>query len=104
MLLRLLRRWRDKAIKAGRTIARIVVAFEAGPDGFWLACWLRAHRIKGNVIHPTSIAIAREHPQARTAAALSAGAATCNFYNHGLVPAARLDRVRTALQLAETPR
>ncbi|HYI84841.1 MAG TPA: hypothetical protein VEX11_16745, partial [Acetobacteraceae bacterium] len=33
-LLRLLRRWQDEAAKAGRTIARIAVAFEAGRDGF----------------------------------------------------------------------
>ena len=36
-LLKLLHRWRDEAIKAGRKIKRIVVAFEAGRDGFWLA-------------------------------------------------------------------
>ena len=36
-LLRLLQRWRDEAVKAGRNITRIVVAFEAGRDGFWLA-------------------------------------------------------------------
>ena len=41
-LLRLLHRWRDEATKAGRTITRIAVAFEAGRDGFWLARWLRA--------------------------------------------------------------
>ena len=33
-LLRLLRRWQDEATKAGKTIARIAVAFEAGRDGF----------------------------------------------------------------------
>ena len=37
MLLQLLYRWRDEAAKAGRVIARMVVAFEAGRDGFWLA-------------------------------------------------------------------
>ena len=34
-LLALLHRWRDEAIKAGRNIARIALAFEAGRDGFW---------------------------------------------------------------------
>ena len=33
-LLRLVERWRGEAVKAGRTIARIVLAFEAGRDGF----------------------------------------------------------------------
>src|SRR5258708_3565063 len=36
-LLKLLHRWRDEAIKAGGEIKRMVVPFEAGPDGFWLA-------------------------------------------------------------------
>ena len=36
-LVKLLHRWRDEAIKTGRKIKRIIVAFEAGRDGFWLA-------------------------------------------------------------------
>ena len=65
-LLRLLQRWRDEAAKAGRTIARIAVAFEAGRDGFWLARWLRARGIEAHVIHPTSVAVSREHRRAKT--------------------------------------
>ena len=34
-LMQLLQRWRAEAVKAGRTITRIVIAFEAGRDGFW---------------------------------------------------------------------
>ena len=44
-LLKLLHRWREEAEKAGRRIERIVVAFEAGRDGFWLARWLKARSI-----------------------------------------------------------
>ena len=40
-LLQLLQRWRNEAVKAGRVIKRLVVAYEAGRDGFWLARWLR---------------------------------------------------------------
>src|SRR5437899_3804022 len=40
-LVGLLHRWRDEAVRAGRTITRIALAFEAGRDGFWLARWLR---------------------------------------------------------------
>jgi hypothetical protein len=29
----------DKAVRAGKKIARIALAFEAGRDGFWLARW-----------------------------------------------------------------
>jgi transposase len=36
-LLGLLHRWRDEPVRAGKTIARIALAFEASRDGFWLA-------------------------------------------------------------------
>ncbi len=65
-LLGLLHRWRDEAVKAGRTIRRIAVAFEAGRDGFWLARWLRTHGIEAHVIHSSSIAVSREHRRAKT--------------------------------------
>jgi hypothetical protein len=65
-LLRLLLRWRDQATKAGGRIERMVVAFEAGRDGFWLARWLRARGIEAYVIHPTSIPVSREHRRAKT--------------------------------------
>jgi transposase len=65
-LLRLLLRWRDEAAKAGRAIARLVVAYEAGRDGFWLARWLRARGVETYVIHPTSIPVPRERKRAKT--------------------------------------
>jgi transposase len=65
-LLKLLHRWRNEAGQAGREIKRIVVAYEAGRDGFWLARWLRARSVEAHVIHPTSIAVSREHRRAKT--------------------------------------
>jgi transposase len=65
-LLNLLHRWRKEAGQAGRTIKRITVAFEAGRDGFWLARWLQARDIEAYVIHPTSVAVSREHRRAKT--------------------------------------
>ena len=65
-LLRLLHRWRDEAARAGRSVTRVAVAFEAGRDGFWLARWLRARDVEANVIHPTSIPVPREHRRAKT--------------------------------------
>jgi transposase len=65
-LLALLRRWRDEAAGAGRPITRLAVAFEAGRDGFWLARWLRARGVEAHVIHPTSVAVSREHRRAKT--------------------------------------
>jgi transposase len=65
-LLRLLQRWRDEAVKSGASIERVVVAYEAGRDGFWLARWLQAHEIEAHVIHSTSVAVSREHRRAKT--------------------------------------
>ena len=65
-LLRLLEGWREEATKAGRPIARIVLAYEAGRDGFWLARWLRARGIEAHVIHATSVAVSRAHKRAKT--------------------------------------
>ena len=59
-------RWRTEATKNGHTITRFAVAFEAGRDGFWLARWLRARGIETYVIHPTSVAVSREHRRAKT--------------------------------------
>jgi transposase len=65
-LLQLLFRWRDEAIKAGKEITRIAVAYETGRDSFWWARWLRSHGIDAHVIHATSLAISREHRRAKT--------------------------------------
>src|SRR5271154_1126984 len=65
-LLALLHRWRDEAVRAGRTVTRIAVAFEAGRDGFWLARWLEARGVEAHVIHASSVAGARGHRRAKT--------------------------------------
>ena len=65
-LLKLLHRWRNEAGQAGRQVKRIVVAYEAGRDGFWLARWLRVHGVEAYVIHAASIAVSREHRRAKT--------------------------------------
>ena len=65
-LLKLLKRWRAEAEKAGHKINRFSVAFETGRDGFWLARWLRARGIDAHVIHAASVAVSREHRRAKT--------------------------------------
>ena len=65
-LLALLHRWREESVRAGRTITRIAVAFEAGRDGFWLARWLEARGVEAHVIHPSSVAVSREHRRVKT--------------------------------------
>ena len=65
-LLCLLHRWRDEAVRAGKKITRIALAFEAGRDGVWLARWLSARGVEAHVIHPSSVAVSREHRRAKT--------------------------------------
>lgn len=65
-LLKLLLRWRTEAERKSKKIARIVVGFEAGHDGFWLARWLAGHGIEVHVIHASSVAVSREHRRAKT--------------------------------------
>src|ERR1700748_866467 len=65
-LLAVLHRWRDEAVRAGRTITRIALAFEAGRDDFWLARWLAVRGDQAHVIHASSVAVSREHRRAKT--------------------------------------
>lgn len=65
-LLALLRRWQVEAKVAGFSVSRVAVGFEAGRDGFWLARWLEANGIQACVIHPSSVAVSREHRRAKT--------------------------------------
>ncbi len=65
-LLQLLQRWREEAVRSGRQVRRIAVAYEAGRDGFWLARWLRAREIEAQVMHAASVAVSREHRRAKT--------------------------------------
>lgn len=62
----LLTRWRIEAETAGQSISRMIVAYEAGRDGFWLARWLQVRGFETHVIHPTSVAVSREHRRSKT--------------------------------------
>src|SRR5260370_41805213 len=56
-LLQLLYRWRDEAIKAGKEITRIAVAYETGRDRFWVAPCLRARGIAAHDMRAPQIAL-----------------------------------------------
>src|SRR5271155_4259222 len=65
-LLRVLERWKAEAAKAGRTIARVIVAYEAGRDGFWIARHLIERGIEVQVMQPASIPVERKGRRAKT--------------------------------------
>jgi hypothetical protein len=56
-LLKLLQRWRNEASQAGHEIKRIVIAYEAGRDGFWLARWLLGRDCEASIVQPYAFAL-----------------------------------------------
>src|SRR4051812_49823363 len=50
---------RRRAERAGKRVSRVVVAYEAGRDGFWLARWLIGRGIEVCVIQPSSVPVER---------------------------------------------
>src|ERR671921_1515784 len=57
---------RQRAGKAGKQVSRVVVAYEAGRDGFWLARWLIGRGIEAYVIQPSSVPVDRRARRAKT--------------------------------------
>lgn len=65
-LLQQIERWKAEAGRAGRTVCRTVLTYEAGRDGFWIARYLRAHGIEVQVVHPASIPVERRGRRVKT--------------------------------------
>src|SRR6201981_4089451 len=65
-LLHLLHRWGDESVRGGAPVTLMAVASYAGRDGFSLARWLEARGVEAHVIHPSSVAVSREHRRAKT--------------------------------------
>ncbi len=59
-------RWKAEAGAAGRTIKRVVLTYEAGRDGFWIARHLIAQGIEVHIMHPASIPVNRKKRRAKT--------------------------------------
>ena len=65
-LLTQLERWKAESQRAGRTVLRVVLAYEAGRDGFWIARYLQAKGIEAQVMHPPSIPVERRGRRVKT--------------------------------------
>jgi transposase len=61
-----LEQWKAQAEKAGFAIARTVLAYEAGRDGFWIARALGARGVEVHVMHPASIPVERRGKRVKT--------------------------------------
>ena len=59
-------RWTTEAGRAGRPVTRVVLTYEAGRDGFWLARDLIARGIEVHVMQPSSVAVERKKRRAKT--------------------------------------
>jgi transposase len=57
---------RRRAERAGKRVGRVVVAYEAGRDGFWLARWLIERGMEAYVIQPSSVPVDRRARRAKT--------------------------------------
>ena len=65
-LLEHLDRLRQRAERAGKRVGRVVVAYEAGRDGFWLARWRLGRGIEVSVSQPSSGPVDRRARRAKT--------------------------------------
>jgi transposase len=65
-LLKTIERWKTEATAAGKTVKRVVLTYEAGRDGFWIARYLLAREIEVHIMHPASIPVDRKHRRAKT--------------------------------------
>lgn len=59
-------RWTAQAAEAGFAVSRIVVGYEAGRDGFWIARALQEQGLEVYVLHPASIPVERRGRRAKT--------------------------------------
>jgi len=58
--------YRARAARAGRNIDRVVLVYEAGYSGFWLARWLARHDVDTFVIQPSSVPVDRRARRAKS--------------------------------------
>ena len=65
-VVRALEQLKAESAKAGFQAARLVVGYEAGRDGFWIARALQQVGIEVYVMHPASIAVERRGKRAKT--------------------------------------
>jgi transposase len=65
-VVRALEQAKGESAKARFEVARIVVGFESGRDGFWIARALQQRGLEVHVMHAASIAVERRGKRAKT--------------------------------------
>lgn len=65
-VLDMLKSLKEESARVGETITRVVVCYEAGRDGFWIARELASHGIEAYVVQPSSIPVERRFRRSKT--------------------------------------
>jgi transposase len=65
-ILKAIEQWKAEADKGGYRVSRVVLSYEAGRDGFWIARSLQEHGIEVYVMHAASIAVERRGRRAKS--------------------------------------
>lgn len=65
-VLKVIGQWRSQALEGGHQVHRVVLTYEAGRDGFWIARSLQSQGIEVHVVHPASIAMPPRRRRAKT--------------------------------------
>jgi transposase len=58
--------YRARATAAGHSVERVIVTYEAGWSGFWLARWLAKRGVETHVIQPSSVPVDRRARRAKS--------------------------------------
>jgi transposase len=58
--------YKRRATTAGMTVDRVIVAYESGGDGFWLARWLQQRAIEVHLMQPSSVPVDRRMRRAKS--------------------------------------
>ena len=58
--------YRARAARAGGEVDRVVLVYEAGYSGFWLARWLARHGVEAFVVQPSSVPVDRRVRRAKS--------------------------------------
>jgi transposase len=58
--------YRRRATSSGAAVERVIVVYEAGYGGFWLARWLDAQGVEVHVVQPSSVPVERRKRRAKS--------------------------------------
>ena len=65
-LLQAVETYRARAARVGGNVDRVVLVYEAGYSGFWLARWLARHGVEAFIVQPSSVPVDRRVRRAKS--------------------------------------